>query len=100
MTPVIKRLRALSRPVCSRACPARSTAPRAVTRVRLRPTPLPARLPTSPHTRAHLAACPTRVNVHALPPERPFEDSTESPHSQTLPRLFPCIPRLGRTFSS
>ncbi|PKI46264.1 hypothetical protein CRG98_033345 [Punica granatum] len=35
-----------------------------------------------------------------LAPEYSFKGSTESPDSQTLPRLFPHIPRLGKTFST
>ncbi|PKI57831.1 hypothetical protein CRG98_021777 [Punica granatum] len=39
-------------------------------------------------------------NVHPCIPECPSKDSTESPDSQTLPRLFPRIPRQGITFST
>ncbi|PKI70276.1 hypothetical protein CRG98_009353 [Punica granatum] len=38
-------------------------------------------------------------NAHPSIPERPFKCSTESFDSQTLPRLFPRIPRQGIDYS-
>ncbi|PKI52255.1 hypothetical protein CRG98_027353 [Punica granatum] len=39
-------------------------------------------------------------NAHPSIPKHPSKDSTESPDSQTLFRLFPRIPRQGITFST
>ncbi|PKI70300.1 hypothetical protein CRG98_009292 [Punica granatum] len=39
-------------------------------------------------------------NVHALAPEHSSKRSTESPDSQTLPRLFPRIPMQGIILST
>ncbi|OWM74506.1 hypothetical protein CDL15_Pgr026341 [Punica granatum] len=57
----------------------------------------------APVTRARPCPTPALVSAHQRPctstlaPEYPFKGSTESPDSQTLPRLFPRIPRLGKT---
>ncbi|PKI68262.1 hypothetical protein CRG98_011342 [Punica granatum] len=78
------------------ACP--STA-RSLSCARLRPAQ--SRVPAcAPHARARPAARLACLNVHALAPEHPSEDFIESPDSQTLPRLFPRILRLGITFST
>ncbi|PKI59083.1 hypothetical protein CRG98_020538 [Punica granatum] len=72
--PCVRMPRARQPRVCS---------PRAPTRLPYtlqRPLPL---VSTSKHPSKH--------------PERPSKDSTESPDSQTLPQLFPRIPRQGNS---
>ncbi|PKI77632.1 hypothetical protein CRG98_001970 [Punica granatum] len=92
---------------CSRV---NSDACRALPRERVPRTLAPAC--ASPSTPAHaqraseLHLVPVRARAHpptrrgspervAINPERSSKSSTESPDSQTLPRLFPRIPRLG-----
>ncbi|OWM71002.1 hypothetical protein CDL15_Pgr008084 [Punica granatum] len=74
------------------------------------------RQPTHPHARLRARAprapdasraplvhssrtprAPSSPNVHALAPEHSSKRSTESPDSRTLLRLFPRIPRLGKS---
>ncbi|OWM78269.1 hypothetical protein CDL15_Pgr015088 [Punica granatum] len=40
---------------------------------------------------------PILVERASFAPEHPSKRSTESPDSRTLPRLFPPIPRLGKS---
>ncbi|PKI75965.1 hypothetical protein CRG98_003623 [Punica granatum] len=51
-------------------------------------TPEPAARLSRALARARLAVGLAHPNVHAHAPERPFEDYTESPDSQTLPDSF------------
>ncbi|OWM72877.1 hypothetical protein CDL15_Pgr023282 [Punica granatum] len=79
-----------------RPSPSVTSTPAPVTSARPRPSPAHARarhqrtsVPTSSRHRARPCPC-----TSILAPEYPFKGSTESPDSQTLPRLFPRIPRL------
>ncbi|PKI49449.1 hypothetical protein CRG98_030181 [Punica granatum] len=90
-------LHARPRPGCS----LRTSLPAHAQHVRLLPVPACAsnhapELPAAPvPAHARPVARPSLPERAALAPERPSKDSTESPDSQSLPRLFPRIPRLG-----
>ncbi|PKI67075.1 hypothetical protein CRG98_012539 [Punica granatum] len=66
--------------------------------------PSACRSPPEPAVRlpAHLTSSrvPILIERASFAPEHSSKRSTESPDSQTLPRLFPRIPRLGKTFST
>ncbi|OWM76445.1 hypothetical protein CDL15_Pgr024653 [Punica granatum] len=77
-------------PRAPRACPHAQPCARA-----------PARAPDASHAppvhSSRTPRAPSSPKVHALATEHSFKRSTESPDSRTLPRLFPRIPRLGKS---